>query len=164
MGESLLQTDHPEIQGEEFQKLLEMVRDMMGELHHTASTSVELSQFDITDEWAETIKESLRSPVISNFQALKSIEESIINLMQEQFTEFIQTKSHLIDKAYLVSESSLHYAIVLNEDTIDNEAEILEFKMDYDDTPISQRFPLVISFPNEKHLEGASLSKELNVG
>ncbi|NGP87353.1 hypothetical protein [Fodinibius halophilus] len=164
MGESILQPDHPEVQGEEFQKLLEMVRDMMGELHHTASTSVELNQLDITNEWAETIKKGLGSPVISNFQALKSIEESIINMMQEQFIEFIQTKSHLIDSAYIVSENSLHYAIVLKEDTINNEGEILEFKMDYDDTPISQRFPLVISFPSKEHLEDASLSKELTVG
>lgn len=164
MEESILQSEHQEIQDEDFQKLLEMVRDMMEELHHTASTSVELNQFNITDEWAENIKEGLRSPVISNFQALKSIEESIINMMQEQFNEFIQTKNHLIDKAFLVSENSLHYAIVLKDDTIDNEAEILEFKMDYDDTPIAKRFPLIISFPQENHLEDAKLSKELTVG
>jgi len=164
MKESILQTEHLEIQDEDFQQLLEMVRDMMEELHHTASTSAELNQFAITDEWAENIKEVLHSPVISSFQALKSIEKSIINMIQDQFNEFIKSKKHLIEKVFLVSENSLHYAFVLKDSTIDNEAEILEFKMDYDDTPIAQRFPLIISFPKEEHLEGARISKELDVG
>lgn len=164
MNETVLNTEETGIKEDKFQEILEMVRDMMGELHHAASTSVVLNENDIKDEWAENIKEILQQPVISNFQALKSIEISIIEMIQPRFNEFIRSKSDLIEKAVLVSEKSLHYAIVLKDDTIENEAEILEFKMDYDETPVAKKFPLIISFPQLEHLEGANTAQEIKLG
>ena len=165
MSKAVLNTEEPgKIKNDEFQEILEMVRDMMGELHHTASTSVVLNEIEVKDEWAENIKEVLQKPVITNFQALKSIETSIIDMIQARFKEFARSKSDLIEKAVLVSKNSLHYAIVLKDDTIENEAEILEFKMDYDETPVANRFPLIISFPHLEHLEGANTAQEISLG
>lgn len=149
---------------DDFQEILEMVRDMMGELHQTASVSAELNELDISDEWAEGIREVFRSPVISSYEALKQIEKSIIEMLHEQFLDFLEDKKGLIDSIYLVSANRLHYAIVLKDDSIDNEAEILHYKMIYDETPVSKKFPLVISFPDKNHLEGANLETELKFG
>ena len=164
MGEAILNHQSDKIDQTEFKQLLEMVRDMMGELHQEATLSVELNDLNISNEWADGLKELINSPLKTNFDALKSIEKSIWGIVHQGFIKFLNTKSNKIDKAYLVREYSLHYAIVLKEDSIENEAEVLEYKMDYDDTPVSKKFPLIISFPKEDQLEGAILSEELTVG
>lgn len=164
MGEALLNNQTDNIDQTEFKQLLEMVRDMMGELHQEASLSVELNDLNITNEWADGIKELVNTPLKTSFDALKSIEKTILGMVHQEFIDFLKTKSHKIDKAFLVTENTLHYAIVLKEDSIESEAEIIEFKMDYNDTPVSKKFPLLISFPNEDQLKGAKLSEELTVG
>jgi hypothetical protein len=68
----------------------------------------------------------------------------------------------LFEKVYRVSDKNLHYAIILIEDSIDSEAELLEFKMSYDEKPVSKSFPLIISFPNLDELENAKLSSEID--
>jgi len=164
MSKTVLHKDDAnDIKKDNFQQILEMVRDMMGELHRTASTSAELNDIDISDEWAENVKKVIQKPVISNYEALKAIEKSTIEMIQERFNEFIRSKADLIEKAVLVSESALHYAIVLNDDTMENEAEIIEFKMDYDEIPVSNKFPLIISFPNLEHLEDAKVAQEISL-
>jgi len=130
---------------------------MMGEMHHEASISARLNELNISNEWAEEIKAMFSAPVKSSFEALQSIEKSIRDMIHEQILEFLGTKEHLIDNIYLVSENRLHYAIVLNEHTIENEAEIIEFKMNYDETPVSRKFPLILSFPESEDLEGATI-------
>lgn len=153
-----------EISGDEIQQILEMVRDMMGQMHHEASVSVDLNEMNISNKWAEEVKAMFSSPVKSSFEALQSFEKSIRELIHEQFLNFLKTQTDLIERVYLVSNNRLHYAIVLNEHTIENEAEIIEFKMNYDETPVSRKFPLILSFPDAEDLEGATLQEELTVG
>lgn len=149
---------------DEFQEVLEMIRDMMGDFYQSARISAELHEMNISDDWSEGVKEILQSPLKSSFDALQSIELSIISMIQSQFRDFLRTNSHLFDSVYLLKENSLHYAIVLKNDTIESEAELLEFKMDYDSTPISKKFPLIISFPEADHLQNSKVAREIEVG
>lgn len=153
-----------DIPKEEFQKLLEMVADMMKNLHHEATVSAELNEMDITSEWAEEIKTWFDSPVKSSYEALQSLESSIRDMIHDQFMSFINSHADRIDKIFRVSEHQLHYAIILKEDSIDDEAVIIEFKMNYDESPVSRRFPLILSFVDSDDLEGAKLYKELSLG
>lgn len=164
MDEAILQHQQEDINQTEFKQLLEMVRDMMGEWHQEASLSVELNDMSISNEWVDEIKEMVSSPLKTSFDALKSIEKTILGMVHQQFIAFLSSRSSIIHRAFLVAENRLHYAIVLKEDSIENEAKIIEFKMNYDDTPVSKKFPLLISFPDEGQLQGAKISEELNVG
>ena len=164
MEEAVIGKNQEETNSTEFQQLLEMVRDMMGELHQEASLSVELNELNISNEWADGIKALVNSPLKSSFEALQSLEESILGMINEKFVKHLDSNKELIDELYRVSNKRLHYAIVLKEDTIDNEAEILEFKMNYDETPISRKFPLLITFPDKEHLKDANLAQKLEIG
>lgn len=154
----------PEITHNELQQVLEMVRDMMGEIHHEASAGAELHGMNIANEWADSIKAIFSAPVKSSYEALQSIEKSIRDMIHEQILEFLHSKHDLIQNVYRVSANQLHYAIVLKEDTIDNEAEIIEFKMNYDETPVSQKIPVIFSFVDEELLEGAQIQEKLTLG
>lgn len=149
---------------DELQAILEMVRDMMGELFHQADIGAHLNKLNISTEWADEIKAWFKSPVILSYESLQNLEESIRAMIHVQFMDFLQDREHLIDKIYLVAKSSLHYAIILKEDSIPNEAEIIGFKMNYDSTPVSDRFPLIISFVDSEDLEGANIEQELSFG
>lgn len=164
MDEAILHPQQEDVDQTEFKQLLEMVRDMMGEWHKEASLSVELNDLNISNEWADEIKELVSSPLKTSFDALQSLEKSILGMVHQQFVHFLKSKSSKIHKAFLVAENRLHYAIVLKEDSIENEAAIIEFKMNYDEIPVSRKFPLLISFPDEDQLQGAKISEELNVG
>lgn len=153
-----------EITGNDLQKALEMMRDMMGEIHHEATIGANLNKFNISSEWAEGVKQILTSPVRSSYEALRSIEESIQEMIHGQFFEFLRSQAKLIDKAYKVSDNQLHYAIILRNHSFSNEAKIIDFKMKYDETPVSQKFPLIISFVELEELEGAKLQEELALG
>lgn len=154
------------LQGErlDFQEFLEFVRDSMREMHREVSLGAELHRLDLSNELTDTMKEVFDSPIKTSFEALASLEESIIQMIQEQFVTFLETKIELIDCAYLVAENSLHYSIVLKDQSIESEASLLEFKMAYDETPVSVRFPLIINFPEYSHLEGAELARQLDFG
>ncbi len=149
---------------EDLQKALEIIREMMGEMYQEASLGARLNEMNITTEWAEGVKEMFTSPVKSNFEALKSIENSIIDMIHRGFLDFLNSKNHLIDKAYRVTDNYLHYALILNSQDIENQAEIIEYKMEYDETPVSRRFPLILSFLEPGELEGADFKEELDIG
>lgn len=153
-----------DISSKELQKALEIIRDMMGEIHHEASLGVKLNEMNISNDWAEGIKAIFKAPVKSSYEALQSIEKSIRDMIDDQIKDYLHSKKHLIQGAYRISEERLHYAIVLKEHSIDNEAEIIEFKMDYDETPVSQKFPLIISFVEKQNLEGAQIQEQLDIG
>jgi len=63
----------------------------------------------------------------------------------------------------LISESSLQFAIVLKHDTIDNEGEIIDIKIKYDQTKIAHELPLIFSFPTEKMMDNAEYYKILDL-
>ena len=84
-------------------------------------------------------------------------------MIHNQFVNFLKTKSELINEIYLVRENSLHYAILFTDDSIENETEIIEFKMDYDDTPVSGKFPLILSFLDKEDLAGADIKNEFHL-
>lgn len=164
MEEAISNSNQIENSRENFQEILELIRDMMGELHHSASIGADLNSLNISNEWAEGIKEFFNSPVKTSFEAFQALQNSINQMIQAQFEDFLITKKELIDKVFLISNNKLHYAIILKEDTIEHEAEVLEFKLNYDETPIAKKFPLIISFPEYGHLEGARLETELTLG
>jgi hypothetical protein len=85
-------------------------------------------------------------------------------MIHNQFVNFLKTKSELINEIYLVRENSLHYAILFTDDSIENETEIIEFKMDYDDTPVSGKFPLILSFLDKEDLAGADIKERISLG
>lgn len=164
MENAIKNSNELDIPNDRVQEVLELVREMFGELHHHASTGVDLHSLNISSEWAEGIKEMFNSPVKTSFEAYQNIQNSINTMIQGQFFTFLSSKQDLIDKAFLIDNNRLHYGIVLKEDTIENEANLLEFKLDYDETPVSKKFPLIISFLDLEDLEKANIETELTLG
>lgn len=150
------------ISDKEFQDLLEDVRDFVGEMHHTASVSANLNEHQISDEWATKVKEAYEKPIETTFNAYKSLRQNIVELLQSVFEDFLKSKYDLIDRIFLLNKNSLHYAIIMKEESFEAEAEIIEFKMDYDSTQFSSSFPLIISFVDSDDIKGANYFKELD--
>lgn len=164
MSEAILNSNSPEVATENMQQMLDLIRDMFAEIHHTASTSANLHSLNIQNEWADSIQEMINSPVKASFEAYKSIQDSINQSIQEQFKDFLSSKLDLIEKVFLAYENKLQYAIILKENTLSSKAEILEYKLDYDETPIGRTFPLIITFLDLEMLEGANIDTEISFG
>lgn len=81
--------------------------------------------------------------------------------VQETFEEYLRTHKDIIEKAYLVNENSLHYAILLKQDTFENQAKIIAFKIQYDTTLKSKLYPFILSFPPKRNLTQTSQFKEI---
>jgi len=153
------------LEQDDIARFLTAMRDFFGDMRDEAEISQELYDLDIENRLTQEVKKFHDDPILSSFEALESVEKSIISLIHSEVTNYLHEHNDIIDEAYRVSKKSLHYAIVLKEDSFENEAELIDYKIKYDQqTPIANRFPLIFSFPQKDVLDDANLEEQLEIG
>lgn len=148
-------------QKEELSIMLQHLRKFFGDAHDMASVGLELHDLDIPNEFTDGVKQAIETPIQSGYEAFQYVKTSLMQQISNEFEKFLSTKMELIDRVFLVSKNQLHYVIILKENNITNRVEILDFKMDYDEKPVSKSFPLIVTFTKLEHLKGAKITREV---
>ncbi len=133
--------------------LRDEILNLASQFHLEALNEVEiaktLSQANITNSFTSMIDEAIANPLSASYKGLLFFEESIRLQLSETVVAFLKKHQRLIKKKFQTNPNFLNYYIVLKKDTINNRGKLFAFLAKYQQTAISNKFPILFQFVPE---------------
>jgi len=112
------------------------------------SQSKTLFNIGVYDDIFKLIEKAHKDPLGIISDKIESEVKGIHTILDGMVNAFLSTNESLIKCFQKVdhSNNALYYYIVLKEDTLTNRKPFLRFIFDYDNKPISKKFPIIFDF------------------
>jgi hypothetical protein len=125
-----------------------VLQQALEDLKNDVDRSYELHKIGEKTEIINQIEQMLDNPLNSIFEMSEGFDKFINSIIELLINGFLIQKKELIKSIYAEKTSSndLFYAIVLNDDNIDNRSTILRFYDFFYTLDISKKYPVSIQF------------------
>jgi len=146
-GTHLIKSPHDDLK-----HFLTFLNNAFTDASRDASVSSELLKKNIRDEFSYIAEGFLNDPIQSVYNTLLSIEDSLLDLVNNWVLQYFVVNKELIDKAFIAKKTNnyLHYTIFLKKDNLKTRSQVKKFIRAYEDTEMNSRMPVIFEFvPNE---------------
>jgi hypothetical protein len=113
---------------------------------HTFNEAKTLKENNISNELTRALEllEKASTPLDMLYEGLKQYDTSIINLVNLYVRDILKSHAENITNAFRSYENSLHYTVFLKDYSLENWGSIYEMFLDYEFSPIGQRYPVYL--------------------
>lgn len=151
---------------EKLSAVLILLKDVLKDMSYEVDASSKLLEVGLKTDLSKKVESELdKNPIERIFTTYSVIDNSVKNILNKIFIEFLKNKSHLISKAFRTKTTlnDLHYSIVLNEDTMENRVEIYSFLDEYDLIEGAIGHPIYIQFIPSSLIEKLENSESIEL-
>ncbi|NCX95287.1 MAG: hypothetical protein EBX41_02555 [Chitinophagia bacterium] len=128
-----------------------------------AGDSKDLLAVGVKDKFAQVLDSLLANPISAMHNAKKGLDASLSHFVENVISAYLNTKKDLVAKAVLVDSSPnvLYYIIALKNDSLANRIAVNDFFDFYDDSGLSDDYPVYFQYIAERHFQSINYIKEV---
>ena len=125
------------------------------QISEDASHSIKMRAEGLNTQMAEKVDEALSDPIQSLLEFGTKVNADILSVLKQIVHLYFESKSELIDQAYVEENHPLHFYIVLRDNSKENKSKLNEFFDSYFLEDFSERFPILFTYSTSDRISRA---------